>query len=162
MKSNRDPSNRDPMSTDWRRFVEQLTENLPFMGKHKWETLMPDAAKIEQFVRNVVESSLSGIGEAASGAADGTAAHRRVQVFETHRSVFVRAKLPPKAELHRIRLFCSPTRLRLTGMDGKDSVTVQLPSVVTPGRSTATLRDGILEIRLPKSRKGGREQEIYF
>lgn len=154
-------SNRDPLSVDWRRFIEQLTEGLPFIDKHKWESVLPDAAKIEQFVRSVVESSLSGIGEAASGTVAGTAAHRRVQVFETHRSVFVRAQLPPKAELHRIRLFCSPTRVRLTGWNG-GNVTVQLPSVVSPRRSTASLRDGVLEIRLPKSRKGGREQEIYF
>ena len=73
-------------------------------------------------------------------------------LFETHRSIFVRIRLPNKTSPKAVKLSVNSRRLKIS-LNGKSEV-VLLPHDVDADQCTATFKDGILELRLPKSEDG--------
>ncbi|WP_123040949.1 Hsp20/alpha crystallin family protein [Cohnella candidum] len=138
---------------DWTEFQKSLFKKLPFMDE------IPNAKGIEDFVKKAIDSFMpkalpirEGLKKVLPGPLD-------CEVFETHRSVFVRCKLPRGVSRRDVRFHANRRKLKI-GL-GERSEEIRLPSDVQPSRASASVRDGIVEIRLPKS--GGAEpfREIF-
>src|SRR5690606_36464673 len=125
-------------------------------------TALPDHSWIADYVREVLDQSLAGIDLPSMGAMTETSGRKGLQIFETHRSVFVRVAVPKHIHVDDLRIFASPTRIRIAGLRRKGPLSSVLPVAVNPAKAYAALKSRTLEIRLPKSRKGGREREIFL
>ncbi|WP_274361423.1 Hsp20/alpha crystallin family protein [Paenibacillus thermotolerans] len=73
-------------------------------------------------------------------------------IFETHRSVIVRIRLPANAFGCKPSVVVGNRHVTVAGIPGKRVETIPLPEKVTVKRSRAELSKGILEIRLRKQR----------
>jgi HSP20 family protein len=71
------------------------------------------------------------------------------RLFETHRFIFVRCRLPDGISLKSMRFYVKKSKLKIE-YSGK-SEEILLPSNVNENRIVARIQDGILEIRMPKS-----------
>lgn len=74
----------------------------------------------------------------------------RSEVFETHRSLIVRVFLPAGVRQDRVRTLVGTHRLRIEWPpDGRCEVPLSRP--VNPRKSRAAIKNGVLEVRMPKA-----------
>jgi HSP20 family molecular chaperone IbpA len=82
--------------------------------------------------------------------------------FETHKSVIFRINVPKETNANLIRVWVSSHHLQLEGIpDTKHKHTFPLPAPVVAKASRAVFKDGVLEIRMPKSVSDKKYREIY-
>jgi HSP20 family molecular chaperone IbpA len=143
-----------PQHLDWSDFRNDLFEQIPFTGK-EW-----NPKGIENFVhdtlRNYMPKSLfkqAGISSFQSSAVD-------YNVFETHRSVFVRCRLPAEASPRSFRFYVNRRKLRIESGDSTEDI--PLPADVSANRTIARYENGVVEIRLPKVGDAEPFQEIFI
>ena len=138
---------------DWDRFGEYLQKQIPFGGKSDWLGGLVPGKQIEGYIRKTMDQFLgdSGLNLSAfqpfaeSGAETGEI---KYNLFETHRCIFVRCDVPADTPLEAIKFLVNRRTLRIE-LEGK-SREITLPQDVNPNRSIARLKDGILEVRMPK------------
>ncbi|BBH19585.1 hypothetical protein Back11_09300 [Paenibacillus baekrokdamisoli] len=86
----------------------------------------------------------------------------KTTIFESHRSVFVRWKVPTKVDPYQIRIHANTHHVRLSNLTPYKDVRINLPAQVTTRGCRANMQNGILEIRFSKSLKPSREKEIFL
>ncbi|MBS4222050.1 Hsp20/alpha crystallin family protein [Lederbergia citrea] len=76
----------------------------------------------------------------------------QVNVFETFDDVFVRISLPADVSLENMKIFHTSNQAIVENMQEKGSrKVITLPCLVKKKGATAQVKDGILEIKIPKS-----------
>lgn len=149
-------SRRHP-AMDWREYQNALFKKIPFVGNRL------SGPGIENFVLNAVKQMLP---EALSQYnpfdlfKESPAASLDYEIFESHRSVFVRCRFSDRNAPPDLRFFASKKSLKIK-FAGKTEV-IALPKEIQPSRAIGRIRDGILEIRMPKSRQPNPYREIYI
>lgn len=118
--------------------------------------MKPDA--IEKYVREAIEAympkgtenAFHGTGEAPAeqSLAPSASGHVQASVFLTHDYVY--ARLPLSEDMQdKIRLYHTSNQLFIENLPVQgEKLTFDLPAVVKKKGATASIRDGILEIRL--------------
>lgn len=129
---------RERKVTDWREFQQSLFKQIPFSGGD-WQ-----GKGIESFVNKTLDRFLPKSLPFQSGLKSFLPSSLDYELFETHRSIFVRCKLP----LGDVRLYA--TRRKLKVQYNGNSEEIPLPSDVNTSRAIARHHGGILEIRMPK------------
>jgi hypothetical protein len=139
---------------DWTQFQQSLFKQIPFIGRH------PYGKNIEQFVQQTIKKMLPKALDGHEGLQTLFAGGFEYELFETHRSIFIRCRLDDPSSEDQVKLFVNRRKLKID--DGKQVEEIPLPSDVQTSRVTARLEDGILEIRLPKSADIEPFREIYI
>jgi hypothetical protein len=134
--------NRRHSSIDWQDFERSLFKQIPFLGNEI------EGKSIEHFVQKAIKNHMPksipygpNLDAFMSKSVD-------YDLFETHRSLFVRCRLPEDIPLRNIRFFANKRKLRIEYKGHSEEVA--LPSDVNTNRTIAKVHDGILEIRMPK------------
>lgn len=144
-----------PLDIDWKEFQNDLFQQVPFVGK-SW-----NPAGIEKFVKNTIRNylpkSLFDMGGASRPFASAPVDY---EVFETHRSIFVRVRVPADVSPRSLRFYANSRKLRIE--NGEHTEEIMLPSEVNPDRTIARFDQNVLEIRLPKVARSEPFQEIFI
>ncbi|CAM3824128.1 Hsp20/alpha crystallin family protein [Cohnella lubricantis] len=142
-----------PLDVDWKEFQNDLFSQVPFVGK-SW-----NPKGIENFVERTIRSYLprSMFGNAGFSP---FAAAIDYDVFETHRSIFVRCRVPEDVSPRSLRFYANSRQLRIESGDHSEDIT--LPGEINPNRTIARYRQGVLEIRMPKVGRSEPFQEIFI
>lgn len=132
---------------DWSRFESWMRQAFPFLQEDlQLERWMQEPQKIGKLVQDALDRSFNG----SIGMAAGTSRVRH-DLFETHRSLIARLRLPEEA-VGQTRTLVNRYRLRIEWPpDGNREIA--LPKPVDPKRSRSRLKDGVLEVQMPKVRQ---------
>jgi hypothetical protein len=88
------------------------------------------------------------------GTAGGSASKMSTEVFETHRQVIAKIKLPRKENLRALQVLVRSDRIKLLCLPGGEPAFIPLPSPVVASSARARLREGVLEVYARKRKKG--------
>ncbi|WP_274652936.1 Hsp20/alpha crystallin family protein [Paenibacillus humicola] len=138
---------------DWGKFIRSFT------GEESLFSSLHDDGKVDAYVEQIGETVRTAMSKAFPVREP---AVKTASVFESHRSVFIRWKVPKDADAYAIRIHVNSRRVRLSNIKGHPDFSVPLPVPVTTKGSRAGIRGGILEIRLPKSFRRLKEKEIFI
>lgn len=127
---------------DWKEFQKSLMKQIPFAGGD-WQ-----GKGIESFVNKTLDRFLPKTLPLQSGLHNFLPSSLDYELFETHRSVFVRCKLPRGLTLTDVRLYGNRRKLKVEYSGNSEEI--PLPSDVNSSRAIARHHGGILEIRMPK------------
>ncbi|TJY44060.1 hypothetical protein E5161_01290 [Cohnella pontilimi] len=140
---------------NWRQFQKSLLDQMPFGG----DGLNP--RDVEGFVQDTINRFMPKTLFNDLGSASLHSSGRiNFEIFETHRAVFVRCRFPERVVPADIRLFLNKRKLNIEGPHGTEEVL--LPADVKASSATARFDDGILEIRMPKSKDIEPLKEIFI
>lgn len=81
-------------------------------------------------------------------------------LYETHKSIIVRIKLPPSLNPELLRVYAGATSLRIEGLPDDSEKKVRLPCEVKSIGIRSSYKDGILEVRMIKLRSSDQERQI--
>ncbi|WP_123041066.1 Hsp20/alpha crystallin family protein [Cohnella candidum] len=137
---------------DWQQFQKSLFKQMPFIGKEV------DLKGLDQFVQKAIQSYMPEAMLTQAGLPPMMVSSLDYELFETHRSIFVRCR-PPEASLRGVRFFANSRKLRIEFGDHTEEI--PLPSDINPSRTIARMEDGVLEIRMLKAGHSEPLQEIY-
>lgn len=143
----------------WNQIEQFITDKLNFMNP------TGDAAKqfLQQpdWVQNIVREALS---KALPGGLAKPKPKSRIsgverpnvstEVFETHREIIAKIKLPPKENPRMLQVMVRSDRIKLLGLPGGEPLFVPLPAPVVARSARARCRDGTLEVYARKRKKG--------
>lgn len=140
---------RNKEDWDWSHFDEWMRRAFPFLQEDlRLETFMQKPQAIGKLVQEALDRSFNGsfvTGKAA------ISHHVRHDLFETHRSLIARVHLPQGAA-GQTRTLLNRHCLRIEWPpDGKREIALHKP--VNPRRSRARVKDGVLEVQMPKLRQ---------
>lgn len=142
---------------DWAIFEELMTRAFPFLKDGlKLDRIMPDPAPVGKLVEEALNRSFKGAFTSGMASRPG---RLHYEWFETHRSLIIRVRLPEDLYPDQLRTLVSKRKLRLEWPDGKRQ-DINLAKPVSPGRSRARHKHGILEIIMPKIREPERFVEL--
>ena len=124
---------------DWKKFQQSLLKQVPVVNSEFGN-------QIENFVQKAIKNFLpksmpAGLQGFIQGSLD-------YELFETHRSIFVRCRLPDDASLAQVRYFATRRKLRMEIGDRIEDI--PLACDINVSRTVARFADGIVEIRMPK------------
>lgn len=125
---------------DWKQFEAWMMKQFPFI---------PDMRKahnpswVSDYVQKVVNESLNRYSDPLFP--------RTLQydLFETHRNLIVRARLPEDVSPNDVRTSVNRRKVRIEWSKGKKQDIV-LEQRIDPTRTRAKYKDGILELHMPK------------
>jgi HSP20 family protein len=146
--------NRQHPAMDWEEFQRSLFKQLPFFGNEM------AGKNIQQFVQKAIKNHMPKSMPYDPNLHGFMSKSVDYELFETHRSLFVRCRLPEDISLRNIRFFSNRRQLRIE-YDGH-SEDIALPSDVNTNRTIAKVHDGILEIRMPKLTDSDPLREIFI
>ncbi|WP_144932621.1 Hsp20/alpha crystallin family protein [Paenibacillus sp. 32O-W] len=136
------------------KLLDQLTKGqFPFSSEQGTASLFPDSNWIQNYVQSLLKERIP---EAVPAQWN-----PQPEVFETHRSVFVRFELPEEIDPYMLKIRVYPASLQMEGW-GEREYKVKLPALVSANRSKAVMKDGIVEIRMPKTSRKGKGKELYL
>lgn len=132
---------------DWRHFHRVMSRSFPFFQEDgQAESFLQPPFPVGEWVRETLDRAFRG---AAMTGKPRSAHLSRCELFETHRHLIARVHLPAGVHGDEVRTLVSRYRLRLLWPpDGRRDVPLQKP--VSPKRSRARLKNGILEVVMPK------------
>lgn len=140
-------------SIDWQEFQNFLSKQMPFVDNDL------NVEGIEKFVKETVNS----IPKTMMHQTDHypiTSSSLHYKIFETHRSIFVRYRVPADVLPKSIKILANRRKLKIRHSDSSEEIS--LPSDVKVSRTVARIHDGILEIRMPKSKESEPFREIFI
>lgn len=140
---------------DWGEFEKHLLQQIPFLPKNFFRGMNPGRATnwVQDYVQNAFKSMIGDVQKGAFPFAQGKQTDSmHYDLFETHRSVIVRCSIPKDTSPYDYKPSVNRRNLRIR-TPSDDNVDIPLPKPVVPSSSKATYRDGVLEIRMPKSSK---------
>lgn len=143
-----------PKPVDWQEFRKSLLSQLPFNDKEL------SVKEIGNFVQKTLKQYLPSSVLNISGMEPFGLSALDYDVFETHRSIFVRCRLPANASAKDIRFFASKRKLKIEYSGKAEEIT--LPSDVNTSRTIARTHNGVLEIRMPKINQAEPFREIFI
>ncbi|WP_052487710.1 Hsp20/alpha crystallin family protein [Gordoniibacillus kamchatkensis] len=148
----------------WSEIEKFISDKLSFMnpsGNIAGQFLnQPDW--VQNIVRDALSKALPG-GLAMGGLArkDGgrkavTSEKPRIstEVFETHRDIIAKIKLPPKENPRALQVLVRSDRIKLLGLPGGEPTFISLPAPVVANSARARYREGTLEVYARKRKKG--------
>ena len=135
----------------WDAFEKMMLQAFPFLPKNFTRGGIADSAWLSDVVQNTINRYIdqemkSKFPHSVFGQTLG------YDVFETHRSVIVRIRLPADLDPRELEMAISCHKLRIKLPSGQKQM-IALPKAVNPKRVRTTFRDGILELRLPRTRE---------
>lgn len=139
---------------DWQEFQKSLFGQIPNVSGD-WQ-----GKGIENFVQKTIKQFLPKNMPFQSGLHAFLPRTLDYELFETHRSIFVRCKLPDDVPLRSVRFFANRRKLMMEY--GDKSEEIPLPSDINTARTIARCHDGVLEIRMPKSSDAEPLREIFI
>ncbi|GIP33177.1 Hsp20/alpha crystallin family protein [Paenibacillus sp. J2TS4] len=139
---------------DLQKLFDHLTSGqFPFSSDDRVASLFPDPDWIQNYVQGLIADQIPEV--------KGTEWSPDPEIFETHRSVFVRFKLPEEIDPYLLKIRVQPASLRLDGWADKE-LNIKLPALVAASRSKAVMKEGVVEIRMPKSSDKGRGKQLHL
>lgn len=131
---------------DWARFESWMKRAFPFLQDDlQFDRFFREPQAIGELVQHALDHTFNG--SVVAGMPAGSSRFR-ADLFETHRSLIARVRLPDQA-VGQTRTLVSRQRLRIEWPpDGKREIALSKP--VNPKRSRARLKDGVLEVHMPK------------
>lgn len=169
------PANQQfPFSFDWANLEKVISERMTTMNpaQNRTSGVPMDFSWIDKFVKDTMQQSLhsfmgnsntnqTGYTDTASVRSSfGSAAGPSPEIFETHRSVIARFKLPENTDIHQFDVKVTPNQLKLKHMEDSEFQAFALPTLVSGTGSRAVCRDHIVEVRMPKDRTHQKERDI--
>jgi HSP20 family molecular chaperone IbpA len=135
----------------WETMNQFFNEGFPFTGiSLPTDSMMVDPAWIEKIVQSAFTQSMPSQDKELY-------THK---IFETHKSVVVRIRLPRSIDPGLLRVYVGSTSLRVEGLPNHSDKKIQLPCEVNKVGIRASFKDEILEIRMAKKRSSEPERQI--
>jgi hypothetical protein len=138
---------------------------LPFDHNTQKKFLEMKPEEIENYVKQMMgkmlqpdmkgmfkpEDWLKGMQQQSAPEAEKQASKLNAEIFETHDFIYVRVPLKEDQWLNQMKMFYTSNQVIFENIpDISDKHTIVLPATVKRKGASATHRDGILELRLPK------------
>jgi HSP20 family molecular chaperone IbpA len=138
---------------DWARFEEWMTRAFPFLKDDlRLGNMMHVPFPVGKMVQDALDRAFVSVAAARKPAVPGMS---RIELFETHRHLIARILLPGGVKSSQVRTRIGSHRLRVEWPpDVRREVPLNKP--VNPRRARAAVKNGILEVRMPK-----REETFY-
>lgn len=146
-----DDGKNSPFGNNWKQF-EELFSGISSFQQGK----IQDLAWVDKFIQNVMKQAVP---EPVSKSAQPLPL--QTEVFETHRNVIVKIRIPSHIQPRALQLFANSHQLKIEG-PGQNVQYVRLPAAVHSHSSKAEFRDGILQLQLRKKIKSERFDEVYI
>lgn len=140
--------------SDWKEFQQSLLKQLPFVGGDL------QGKGINQFVQQAIKKFMPKALANQNGFETLFSRGYDYDLFETHRSIFIRCRIPKQTSIENVKFFANRRKLKID--DGKQVEEIPLPSDILSSRATARFDDGVLEIRLPKGSDNEPFREIFI
>lgn len=83
-------------------------------------------------------------------------------IFETHRFLIVRIKLPESVELNKVRVMASSYSVKLQGLPDSKGQLIRLPKLVEARSGKVLLKEQVLQIKLRKRNTGEQFYELFI
>lgn len=145
---------------NWKHF-EELFNGIASAQQGK----VPDLGWVDKFIQNVMKQTVpAALGNALKpqqAAPASPAGQLETEVFETHRNVIVRIRIPAQVNPRNLQLFANSSKVKIEG-PGKNVQFVRLPALVHSNSSKAEYQDGILQLQLRKKMNSDRFDELYI
>lgn len=139
----------------WDQIEKFINDKLSMMnpfGKAAAESFMQNQPDwVERLVGQVLERTLP---RTTKSSGTKTAVGVSSEVFETHRHVIAKIKLPPKVHPRALQVMVRSDRIKLLGLLGGEPHYIRLPAPVLSRTARAHYREGILQVQARKRRKG--------
>jgi HSP20 family molecular chaperone IbpA len=139
---------------NWEEFQKSLFHEMPFNVQEH------NGKGIENFVQKTIDQYLPKSIRPQSGLHPFRTKTMDYDLFETHRSIFVRCRLSADMEAENVRFYANRRTLKIECADQSEEIS--LPSDVNPSRAIARSHEGVLEIRMPKSNDSEPFREIFI
>lgn len=148
---------------DWQTFETTMLQQIPLLPKD-----FPASGHRQQpsWVSELTEKLLANEFSAASpadrsfGLFPFARGMRNYRAFETHRSMIIRIPVPSGVTSDQIDTTVNPHQVKIRFAKDKQRV-IPLAKPILPDKTKALLRNGILELRMPKSRRGNGDMPIH-
>lgn len=138
------PWSRFPFNKDMKKMMEQIK---PEEINHYIQNMMGQMLP-EQMQKIMNNQNFNGKAEQFSPPPSAFPA----SVFETHENVYVRLEIKDEEWLKNMRLFHTSNQMIIEHIPNfEDKHTITLPALVKRKGTTANVKDGILEIKIPKN-----------
>jgi len=135
----------------WDEFEKSMIAAFPFLPKDFTRAGFADSSRLSE----IVQQSVSKIIDRELKSKMPNSMFGRTlscDIFETHRSVIVRIRVPEGVNPRELDVAISSHKVRIKQPSGEKRV-IALPRAVNPRRARSMYKDGILELRLPKTRE---------
>lgn len=94
--------------------------------------------------------------------AQGSSGRLPAEIFETHRFLIVRIKLPELVELNKVRVMASSSSIKLQGLPESKGQLIKLPKLVEARSGKVLLKEQVLQIKLRKRNSGEQYYELFI
>jgi HSP20 family molecular chaperone IbpA len=146
-----DDGKNSPFGYNWQQFEEFFSGISSFQqGK------IQDLSWVDKFIQNVMKQAVP---EPVTNSVQPPPL--QTEVFETHRNVIVKIRIPAHIQPRALQLFANSHQLKIEG-PGQNVQYVRLPAAVQSQSSKAHFRDGILQLQLRKKTESERFDEVYI
>lgn len=139
---------------DWRKFQQNLLKQLSITDSGEY------GKNIEKFVQKSIRKMMPDSMPTLPSLNNLFSRPLDYEIFETHRSIFVRCRLPDNASPLQVRVFANRRKLKIAYRDKSEEIV--LPSDVESSRTIARNHDGVVEIRMPKTLHNDPYHEIFI
>jgi hypothetical protein len=144
----------------WNQIEKFIADKLSFMspgGDTAAQILQPEW--VQNIVRDALSSALPGGlmaqgGRGAGGRTGSRPSSVATEVFETHRQVIAKIKLPPKENARALQVLVRSDTVKLIGLNGGEPLLIRLPVPVVARSARARFRERVLEVYMQKRKKG--------
>jgi HSP20 family molecular chaperone IbpA len=135
----------NPLQIDWEGFQNQLKSENFIQAPKKTIFSNNDFSWLENYIHDMVSESLPRPSKETN-----SRSKTKSTIFETHDYIIVKVNLADNIEPEHVKIYHYANQLKLEGLSNGSHTMVQLPAQGRYHGSKAIIRNGILEIRIPK------------
>ncbi|WP_128655701.1 Hsp20/alpha crystallin family protein [Paenibacillus sp. 598K] len=146
-----DGYSREDSTFDW----EQMKRWMGQGGTPQPDQVLSQSDWVQRYVGKLLGASLAGLQPNLPGGGE-------PELFETHRFIIAKLKIPAGVRDDQLRLLVRPDRIKLMTGGGREDRIVRLPCLVVPSTCRALLAAGILQVKLRKRRSGDQYEEAVI
>jgi HSP20 family protein len=125
-----------------------FNKKFPFNDANPLENY--DLSSINAYVQNVISQATTGEVKLST------------EVFETHRSVIAKIKLPKQLHPKNLRIQVNANNIKIEKTEGNEEQIIHLPCRVDPSGRKAVYKQSVLEIRIPKVNTKDPYHEVFI
>jgi hypothetical protein len=145
----------------WNQIEKFIADKLSFMNPQGGAAaqFLQQPEWVQNIVRDALSSALPGglLKPGARGGSGRTGARPSgvaTEVFETHRQVIAKIKLPQKENARALQVLVRSDTVKLIGLAGGEPLLIRLPVPVVARSARARFRERVLEVYMQKRKKG--------
>jgi hypothetical protein len=145
----------------WNQIEKFIADKLSFMspGSGVAGQFLQQPDWVQSIVRDALSSALPGglLPPGTRSRKGGTATQPSgvsTEVFETHRQVIAKIKLPSKENARALQVLVRSDTIKLIGLAGGEPLLIRLPAPVVARSARARFRERVLEVYVQKRKKG--------